>query len=314
MTSTLPEIEEQAIQEKGLTDGPSNPMAQHAYEGFAKRQSRSRSGSGLALGVTAVGVVLVLASIFGLWLISSVRRLNRQVTHLNRQTEQLNRRLQGAEQQVNALDQKTTQALSAQTAALRSDQTTESQATPAAQAQTPSPSGAAAQKPANQAAQKAEEYRKERDEELQKLQRSLGQIAETHRTAVGLVMTLGEKSLRFASGKSDIAPQYRGTLNRIAGVLMPLKGYSINVYGYTDDAGTRDYNLKLSARRARAVRDFLVNAGIDSSLTSTKGFGKSKPVARGSNPKAGAANRRVEIGIVDSTLVSGDQSKVGMKR
>jgi outer membrane protein OmpA-like peptidoglycan-associated protein len=312
MTSTLPEIEEQAIQEKGLADGPSNPMAQHAYEGFAKRQSRS--GSGLVLGVTAVGVALVLASIFGLWLLRSVRRLNRQVAHLNRQTEQLNRRLQGAEQQVNALDQKASQALSAQAAAPRSDQKNESQATSAVQAQTPSPSEAAAQPPANQATQKAEGYRKERDEELQKLQRSLGQIAETRRTAVGLVMTLGEKSLRFASGKSDIAPQYRGTLNRIAGVLTPLKGYSINVYGYTDDAGTRDYNLKLSVRRARAVRDFLVKAGIDSSLTSTKGFGKSKPLARGSNPKAGAANRRVEIGIVDSTLASGDQSKAGMRR
>src|SRR2546427_3528589 len=51
----------------------------------------------------------------------------------------------------------------------------------------------------------------------------------------------------------------------------------------------------------------LVKAGIDSSLISTKGFGKSKPLARGSNPKARAANSRVEIGIVDSTLVSGDQ-------
>ena len=305
MASTLSEIEEQAIQEKGLADGPSNPIAQHAYQGFAKGQSRS--GSGFVLGVTAAGLVLVLASILGLWLIRSVRRLNRQVAHLNRQAEQLNRRLQGAEQQVNALDQKASQALSAQAAALPSDQGNESQATPAVQAQMPSRSEAAAQQPANQAAQKAEEYRKQRDEELQKLQRLVGQIAETHRTAVGLVMTLGEKSLRFASGKSDIEPQYRGTLNRIAGVLMMLKGYSINVYGYTDDAGTRDYNLKLSARRARAVRDSLVKAGIDSSLISTKGFGKSKPLARGSNPKARAANSRVEIGIVDSTLPSGDQ-------
>lgn len=306
MTSTLSEIEEQAIQEKGLADGLSNPMSQHAYEGFAKRQSRSRSG--LVLGVIAVGIALVLASVSGLWLLRSVRRLNRQVARLNRQTEQLNRRLQGAEQQVNALDQKASQDFSAQTAALRPDQRNESQATPAVQTQTPSRSEAAAQQPANQVVQKAEENRKARDEELQKLQRSLGQIAETRRTAAGLVTTLGAKSLRFASGKSDVAPQYRGTLNRIAGVLMPLKEYSINVYGYTDDAGTGDYNLKLSARRARAVRDSLVKAGIDSSLISTKGFGKSKPVARGSNAKARAANSRVEIGIVDSTSSSGDES------
>jgi len=309
MASTFSEVEEQAIQEKGSAEGPSNPMSQHAYQGFAKRQSRP--GSRFVLGVAAVGVILVLASIFGLWLVSSVRRLNRQVVRLNRQTEQFNRRLQGAEQQVNALDQKASQALSAQAAAVPSEQKNESQATPAVQAQTPSRSEAAEQKPANQVAQKAEESRKERDEELLKLQRSLGQIAETHRISGGLMMTLGEKSLRFATGKSDIAPPYRAILNRIAGTLMTSKGYSINVYGYTDDSGTKDYNLKLSARRARAVRDSLVKAGIDSSLISTKGFGKSKPLARGSNPKARAANSRVEIGIVDSTLVSGDPSKAG---
>src|SRR5690349_11191594 len=152
MASTLSEIDEQAIQEKGLADGPSNPMAQHAYDGFAKRQSGA--GSRFVLGMTAVGLILVLASVFGLWLLRSVRRLNRQTARLNHQTEQLNRRLQGAEQQVNALDQKASQALSAQAAALRSDPRNEPQATPAVQAQTPSPSEAAAQKPANQAAQK----------------------------------------------------------------------------------------------------------------------------------------------------------------
>src|SRR5580765_8758565 len=102
MASTFSEVEEQAIQEKGSAEGPSNPMSQHAYQGFAKRQSRP--GSRFVLGVAAVGVILVLASIFGLWLISSVRRLNRQVVRLNRQTEQFNRRLQGTEQQVSALD------------------------------------------------------------------------------------------------------------------------------------------------------------------------------------------------------------------
>jgi outer membrane protein OmpA-like peptidoglycan-associated protein len=69
---------------------------------------------------------------------------------------------------------------------------------------------------------KVEEYRSQREKELQSLQQSLGQIAEKTRTAPGLVMTLGEKSIRFDSGKWEIAPQYRGILNRIAGVLREL--------------------------------------------------------------------------------------------
>jgi outer membrane protein OmpA-like peptidoglycan-associated protein len=313
--TNISEVEER-IHENELADGPSNPVAQHVYGGFAKRQNTS--GPSLVVGATAVGLVLVLASIFGLWLLRSVRRLNLEVAHLNRQTEQLNQRVQGAEQHVKSLDQKASQAAAAQAATIRPDQVPDQvkqpEATSAAQAQSPLEPEAAAQPP-TQAAHKTEENRTQHADELQKLKQSLGQIAEVRRTADGVVMTLGEKSLRFDSGKSAIAPQYRAILNRVAGVLTPLKGYSIYVYGYTDDSGTKEHNLELSATRARAVRAALVNAGVDPSLISTKGFGKSKVLVRDSNAKARAANRRVEIGIVSATQVSIKQatSKVATK-
>ncbi len=315
MTNTS-EVEER-IHENELADGPSNPVAQHVYDGSAKRQSTS--GPSLVLGAAAIGLVLVLASIFGLWLVRSVRRLNREVTHLNRQTEQLNQRVQGAEQHVKSLDQRASQAAAAQAATIRPEQVPgqvkQPEATSAAQAQSPLEPEAAAQPP-TQAAHKTDENRTQHADELQKLKQSLGQIAETRRTADGVVMTLGEKSLRFDSGKSTIAPQYRAILNRVAGVLTPLKGYSIYVYGYTDDSGTKEHNLELSASRARAVRAALVKAAVDQSLISTKGFGKSKLLVRDSNAKARAANRRVEIGIVPATQVSIKQatSKVATKR
>jgi outer membrane protein OmpA-like peptidoglycan-associated protein len=314
--TNIPEVEER-IHENELADGPSNPVAQHVYDGLGKRQSRS--GPSLVLGAAAIGLVLVLASIFGLWLVRSVRRLNREVAHLNRQTEQLNQRVQGAEQHVKSLDQRASQAAAAQAATIRPDQVPDQvkqpEATSAAQAQSPLEPEAAAQPP-TQPAHKTEENRTQHADELQKLKQSLGQIAETRRTADGVVMTLGEKSLRFDSGKSAIAPQYRAILNRVAGVLTPLKGYSIYVYGYTDDSGTKEHNLELSASRARAVRAALVKAGVDQSLISTKGFGKSKLLVRDSNAKARAANRRVEIGIVSATQVSIKQatSKVATKR
>jgi outer membrane protein OmpA-like peptidoglycan-associated protein len=315
MASILSEVEAPAIQEKEFA-GPSNPMSQHAYEGFSKRQNRPASG--LFLGAAAIAVVLVLASIFGLWLLRSVRRLNRQVAQLNHRTEQINRRLEDAEQQVKALDQKASQAAAdAQTAALQSEQVRASQATSAGQRQSPLPTTAPTELGATRASTKAQDYRSQREKELQSLQQSLGQIAETHRTDLGLVMTLREKSIRFDSGKWEIAPPYRGILNRIAGVLKKLNGYSFYVYGYTDDNGTKDYNLTLSARRARAVRDALVKAGINPSVISTKGFGKSKPLIRSTTAKTRADNRRVEIGIVDSRKDSAEAanlSKAGTKR
>jgi len=318
--TNISEVEER-IHENELADGPSNPVAQHVYGGFAKRQSTS--GPSLVLGAAAIGLVLVLASIFGLWLVRSVRRLNREVAHLNRQTEQLNQRVQGAEQHVKSLDQRASQAAAAQAAPAQAatlrpeqlpDQVKQPEPTSAAQAQSPLEPEAAAQPP-TQAAHKTDENRTQHADELQKLKQSLGQIAETRRTADGVVMTLGGKSLRFDSDKSAIAPQYRAILNRVAGVLTPLKGYSIYVYGYTDDSGTKEHNLELSASRARAVRAALVKAGVDPSLISTKGFGKSKLLVRDTNAKARAANRRVEIGIVSATQVSIKQaaSKVAAK-
>src|SRR5260370_34901131 len=151
--TNMPEVEER-IHENELADGPSNPVAQHVYDGFPKRQSTS--GPSLVLGAAAIGLVLVLASIFGLWLMRSVRRLNREVTHLNRQTEQLNQRLQGAEQHVKSLDQRASQAAAAQAAPaqaakLRPEQVPghvkQPEATSAAQAQSPLKPEAAAQPP-----------------------------------------------------------------------------------------------------------------------------------------------------------------------
>ncbi|HWT87997.1 MAG TPA: hypothetical protein VN454_04280, partial [Candidatus Angelobacter sp.] len=216
--TNIPEVEER-IHENEPADGPSNPVAQHVYDGFPKRQSTS--GPSLVLGAAAIGLVLVLASIFSLWLVRSVRRLNREVAHLNRQTEQLNQHLQGGEQHVKSLDQRASQAAAAQAATIRPEQVPgqvkQPEATSAAQAQSPLEPEAAAQPP-TQAAHKTEENRTQHADELQKLKQSLGQIAETRRTADGVVMTLGEKSLRFDSGKSTIAPQYRAILNRVAGV------------------------------------------------------------------------------------------------
>ena len=98
------------------------------------------------------------------------------------------------------------------------------------------------------------------------------------------------------------AAQAWRALSRIAGVLMSVQGYAISVYGYTDNVGTAEYNLKLSERRAQAVHDYLVQSGLDPKIITTKGYGKSDPRVPGDNTAAHATNRRVEIGIVDATL------------
>jgi outer membrane protein OmpA-like peptidoglycan-associated protein len=265
-----------------------------------QRPRKGRGKPGIVLGAMA----LVLTLLIGFGVVWSLQRLNRQTAQLSQQMQQLSSRVQSAEQQSQSSAQQAAQAAtSAQAAAQQRDEAKQLEADSAAQAQAALEAAAVAKQQADQAELKADEYRKQREEELQRLQQVLGQIAETHRTTLGLVMTLGEKSIRFDFDKAEIQPQYRDILNRIAGVLMTLQGFSIYVYGYTDDIGTQDYNLKLSGRRAQAVRDSLVQAGINPGLITTKGFGKSDPRVKGDSAQARAANRRVEIGIVDSRLL-----------
>lgn len=276
-----------------------NATAGPGGQGSGDSSAKGSGKLGAILGAIAVALLLVS----GYFLLRSYSRLQRRVAGLSQQTEQLRREVQSAGQQSQASAQQASQAAaSAQTAAQQRDQANQAQAKSAAQEQSALQQAAEAQQKASEAEQKAEEYRKQREAELARLQQALGDIAETRRNGLGLVMTLGEKSIRFDFNKSEIKPEYRDILNRIAGVLTALKGYSISVYGYTDDVGTQAYNLKLSKRRAQAVRDFLLKAGIPK-LTTTQGFGKSNPRVHGDTPHARAANRRVEIGLVDSTLI-----------
>jgi outer membrane protein OmpA-like peptidoglycan-associated protein len=250
-------------------------------------------------------IALACSVVLGIVYLRSERRLERQMARLSQQTEGLTRQVERAQEQSRTSAQQAAEAAAnARAAAQQRDLAKQAQSNSEAQTQLAQQQAAAEQQKANQATQQAEEYRQEREAELQQLQQALGQIADTRRTAMGLVMTLDSKSIRFDFDKANIKPEYRDILNRIAGIMMTLNGYTVAVYGYTDDIGTQAYNLQLSQRRAEAVRDFLVQAGISAALMSTKGFGKSDPRVPGDSEQARAANRRVEIAIVDSKLVA----------
>ena len=141
--------------------------------------------------------------------------------------------------------------------------------------------------------------RKKAEAEVNRLEEALGQIAETRRTALGVIMNLGSDHLKFEFDKADLRPEDRELLARIAGILMTSHDYTISVNGHTDDVGSDSYNQKLSERRAQSVRDFLVKSGLPAEIFSVTGYGKSLPLLRGNSDAARAKNRRVELGIVN---------------
>jgi outer membrane protein OmpA-like peptidoglycan-associated protein len=248
-------------------------------------------------------LLLVLMAVLVFFFVRALRQVRIEVAQLNQHTEEMNRRLSQVEQRSQTEAQQAAQAAqSAQAAAHQRDQADAARAESQNEAQKAQQQAAVAKQEASQAEQTAEQYRQQREQELAHLKDVLSHIADTRRTAGGLVVTLGSNSIRFDFDKSDIKPQYREILSRIAGVLMSVEGYSISVYGYTDDIGTADYNQKLSGRRAQAVRDYLAESGVDPKIITSKGYGKSDPRAPGDSASAHATNRRVEIGIVDTTI------------
>ena len=144
--------------------------------------------------------------------------------------------------------------------------------------------------------------RKKAEAEVNRLEAALGQVAETRRTALGLVMNLGEDHLKFEFDKADLRQQDRELLSRIAGIILTSHDYTISVNGHTDDVGSDAYNRALSERRAQAVRDYLVKAGLPSGILTVEGHGKSLPLVKGTSDAARAKNRRVELGLVNTQI------------
>jgi outer membrane protein OmpA-like peptidoglycan-associated protein len=155
---------------------------------------------------------------------------------------------------------------------------------------------------ANQVKTQLDSLREQREKELDQMQQALNRVVETQRTANGMVMVLPDSTFKFDFDSAELKARNRELLSRIAGILLASKGFGLSIFGYTDDIGSSEYNQKLSERRAEAVRQYLVQAGIDASLVNAKGYGKSSPRLEGETEQARSVNRRVEIAVTNSEI------------
>jgi outer membrane protein OmpA-like peptidoglycan-associated protein len=101
----------------------------------------------------------------------------------------------------------------------------------------------------------------------------------------------------FDFDKSELKDESRSELERIAEFLQSNPAVKVEIGGHTDDQGAADYNDKLSADRANAVKKYLTDNGIPAARITTKGYGKRQPLIQGTDDEARAQNRRVEMVI-----------------
>ncbi len=109
----------------------------------------------------------------------------------------------------------------------------------------------------------------------------------------GAVMRL--ENIRFAFDQAVLSASAYPELNRLVRFLKENPRLNVLIVGYTDNAGSPAYNLKLSQARAKVVYDYLVSKGIDRARLKYKGLGNQHPVASNATARGRAVNRRTEI-------------------
>jgi outer membrane protein OmpA-like peptidoglycan-associated protein len=106
------------------------------------------------------------------------------------------------------------------------------------------------------------------------------------------------KTILFNSGKSSFQKQTFPVLQAITAILKEYPSANFSIEGHTDSDGAEAMNQKLSEDRAAAVKNYLVENGIDASRLTSKGFGESMPIDTNKTAKGKANNRRVEVKLV----------------
>jgi outer membrane protein OmpA-like peptidoglycan-associated protein len=103
------------------------------------------------------------------------------------------------------------------------------------------------------------------------------------------------RGVHFDFDKYDIRPESEVILDEAAATLKRRPDLRVEVNGYCDIIGSDSYNLRLSERRANAVRQYLVAQGISPDRLSAHGYGKTNFVASNDTDEGRAQNRRVEL-------------------
>ncbi|MBT3221392.1 MAG: OmpA family protein, partial [Proteobacteria bacterium] len=104
----------------------------------------------------------------------------------------------------------------------------------------------------------------------------------------------------FETASDRIRPVSFEVLNAVHAVMEQYPQITlVEVQGHTDSRGSDDYNLDLSARRAKSVRIYLEERGIDSDRLISFGYGETKPLDEAENEDAWEMNRRVQFQILE---------------
>ena len=109
-----------------------------------------------------------------------------------------------------------------------------------------------------------------------------------------LIVTLPE-AITFDIDSSEVRYSLEDSLVRLSTSLNKYPNTNVEVIGHTDNVGSNSSNMKLSLKRANAIKDYLISQGLSSGRLSVVGSGESAPIASNNTRAGRKENRRVEI-------------------
>ena len=135
--------------------------------------------------------------------------------------------------------------------------------------------------------------------------------AEVVRVGEGIKLVLNENAVRFDTNKSTLTAAAKANLDKLVPVFAEYPDTNITIYGYTDNTGRAEYNLKLSGERAAAVKSYLNSKGVSSSRFQVTGLGIADPIASNETVEGRSQNRRVEFAITANEKMIKDAEAEG---
>ena len=137
-------------------------------------------------------------------------------------------------------------------------------------------------------------YADKQEAELRQSMQGTGVEVQRQGDQIKLIMP---GNITFATDSSEIVSNFYAPLNNLASSFKQFNQNSIEIVGFTDSTGSRQYNMDLSQRRAQSVATYLTAQGVDGSRLSTRGAGPDQPIASNATADGRAQNRRVEVNL-----------------
>ncbi len=147
------------------------------------------------------------------------------------------------------------------------------------------------------AAADAEAQRHAAEERAKAEAQAKARQAEAARCQTGLTSATENGTILFRRASADLDRSSHKTLDELARLVKNCPGLKIEVAGHTDNEGVPERNQRWSDLRAKAVRDYLVQAGVSAETLHAVGYGETRPKAPNDTPENMAKNRRIEFTV-----------------